>query len=372
MGKEKLRNIAVRITIKDENGKVINYGSGVIIKDEKKFYVITALHCIQIKEGDKQIIPSLENIHIECQQHYHNTEFERIKILNISENNQTQDWALLNVEQPSNDLPNVLIGSIPLMDTEVCFRGFQKQANGNSRIFDSKIKEPSPEEFTITLYGDTFQYGSEDGAMIAKGLSGSGVFLLQDNEIYLIGILKQVIGEEALNNDIICCPVSNLNGALKSKYIDLLDIKSLKNWENKIEETVAKEEVDQWIQDNIDDYNNILRKSKIIQNDDQKARDYARKKVLKYLNHQYLAPENWSLFERFENGAKTFEESVEENYTRIVDNNKEAKDLLIKLEQDFSSYLKNNVLTESEKTDFLKLARYKIAWWLMNCSLDFN
>lgn len=198
----------VRIKLLDDRGMQINQGSGILIKKSSEYFLLTARHCLKISAVAGDSLAKTENIRVEKQQFY-NGPFEQIEVQEILDSNSEQDWAILKVSAPvaSPALADTTLGEYPRIGDEVFFRGYQGVSNIIPRSFDAKINNAGPGEFIISLRGDTFNQGGELGADIARGLSGSGVFLMRNDRIYLVGHLKSVIGEMALNNDIKCCAV---------------------------------------------------------------------------------------------------------------------------------------------------------------------
>lgn len=212
----------VRISVKDAHDIVINQGSGVIIKTAQNYYVLTARHCVVV--GDKDTaIAGLDSIWIESQTLY-NAPFQRIPVISLIKEDKDRDWALLNIGAPPlhEEMPVTLIGENPRVNEAVVFRGFQGRDSDQSRRFNGILNEIGQEEFKITLDKDTFLQGGQLGADVAKGLSGSGVFMYRNEKLYLIGHLKSVVDEFALNDDIKCCvPASWKEYLPDSKLYDL-------------------------------------------------------------------------------------------------------------------------------------------------------
>ena len=104
-------------------------------------------------------------------------------------------------------------------DMPVNFTGFQALNENEGRTFNSLvINSISLNEFRITLSErDSFKGGADD----ARGLSGSGAFIVNEGKLYLIGILKSVKGDEAANNDIKCCPMTMLAEKIGLKSYDI-------------------------------------------------------------------------------------------------------------------------------------------------------
>ena len=193
-----------------------NQGSGFIIKKNDYFYVVSAHHCIYGEDGEyKDITP--DNILIEHQKENYQSPFTPIKVEEIISSNEQEDWALLRIADPNLtiDFSRIKLGIPPQEGNDVHFCGYQQLNPDSYRPFDARLLSRAVQQFRITLTDKSFSGGSEEGAEVAKGLSGSGVGVESNNTLYFIGLLKSVIGNEALNDDIDCCSISCLSETLQ-------------------------------------------------------------------------------------------------------------------------------------------------------------
>jgi hypothetical protein len=287
--------------------------------------------------------------------------------------NKDEDWIILKVEEPQIevDFTKTLNGN-KFVEEDVYFAGFQHLNANSRRSFKGEIIDIAANQFKIKLKDDSFNQGSEEGSNIAKGLSGSGVFIVRTDSIYLIGILKSVIGDIALNDDIDCSPITLLDSILLEKSIDLGKIAISGEWENITEKKCTEEDIQNWVDSHDEYFEKLLRKNRVLYPED-KAKEITRERILKFLEQEYKNNQirnSSDIITKYENTSKVFEETVKNDYTRNVSNSKEAKDLLIKLESDFKSHIKDLINDKSNKLT-LELAKHKITEWLMNCSFNF-
>ncbi|MBB2144631.1 trypsin-like serine protease [Pedobacter sp. LMG 31464] len=371
MPKKILNQCCVR-TYLMHDGKRVNQGSGVIVTHDEKFFVLTAEHCIAGENDEfKDIDP--ENIIIEYQDDF-SAPFQKINVLSVFELDKINDWALLEIEKPNIDCDfmQVKLGDKFVMDEGIYFRGYQSYNDSSPRTWEGSIIDLAQKEFKITIKG-TFEQGGELGANLAKGLSGSGVYMIRGNTLYLIGHLKNVIGEIALNNDIMCCKLTNLNEKLnKRDWTDMGSLNELDVWEKTNQKLVTEEDVKGWIEGHDEYFDKLLRKSKTLY-PDEKAETVARERILSFLEQEYKNDQirNVSdLISKYEATSEVFEQAVKSDYTRTVNTRNEAKDLLLKLQTEFSEHIKDLVNDKSNKRN-LELAKHKVTWWLMNCSFNF-
>lgn len=370
--KNLIKKICVRTSIEDSDGNKINQGSGILINNANTYFVITANHCIN-GENDEYLDYDIAKIWIEYQNDY-TSPFSRINVKEIVSTNKNEDWIILKVEDPKIevDFTKTQNGN-KFIEEDVFFAGFQQQNPDSRRPFEGTIIDIADNQFKIKLKSETFSQGSIDGADIAKGLSGSGVFIIRTDSVYLIGILKSVIGEIALHDDIECCPISLIDSLLEEKCCDMGKIAISREWENITEKISTEEDIQNWVDSNDGWFKKLLRKNRVLYPED-KAKEITRERILKFLEQEYKNNQirnSSNLIEKYENTSKVFEETVKNDYTRNVTNRGEAKDLLIKLESDFKVHIKDLINDKSNKLT-LELAKHKVTEWLMNCSFNFT
>lgn len=193
-------------------------GSGTLVKGVDGYYVITAYHCLYGEQNQLKYVKE-EHILIETQEFY-NSPFECIKVLKIVASSEAEDWALLRVADVESEynFPEILASDSFKTDMPVTFTGFQSLEPNQCRTFKSRVLNGiSSNEFRITLSNQDRFESADD----ARGLSGSGAFIINDNKLYLIGILKSVKGEDATNNDIKCCPLSSFIDVIGLEKYDI-------------------------------------------------------------------------------------------------------------------------------------------------------
>lgn len=213
-----LNQISVKVTIFNK-GILVNQGSGFILKSGSSFYAVTAYHCIY-GENDEFIDLPVTSITIEWQESF-NSEFHPCSVIEVIECQKAEDWAIIRIDYIDTDsiFPDYHLAGGFNTNANVNFRGYQNADPNSGRTFGSRVLEKSSnKEFKITLNpGEHFKGGTDD----AKGLSGSGAFITDDGKLYVLGLLKSVKGEEALNNDIRCCPISAFHTLLGRELVDI-------------------------------------------------------------------------------------------------------------------------------------------------------
>lgn len=370
--KSLIKKICVKTSIEDSDGSNVNQGSGILINNANNYFVITANHCIN-GANDEYSAFDKTKIWIEYQNDY-TSPFSRIKVIEVVGSNKDEDWIILKVEDPKIevDFTKAQNGN-NFMEEDVFFVGYQHLNPNSHRPFEGTIIDIAENQFKIKLKDATFNQGSEDGSNIAKGLSGSGVFIIRTDSVYLIGILKSVIGDIALNDDIDCYPISLIDSVLEEKCCDMGKIAISREWEITTEKNCTEEDIKNWVDSNNRNFNLLLRKNRVLY-PEEKAKEVTRERIFKFLEQEYKNDQirkKSQLINQFEKTAAVYESTVKERFTRNVSDRNEAKDLLGKLEDGFKEHIKELVNDKSNKTT-LELAKHKVTEWLMNCSFDFK
>lgn len=361
MALELIKKSCVRISV-FINGTIIKQGSGVIVHSNDKFYVLTAYHCV----GDNII----ENIVIEKQKDYKSA-FEKINIISKVEFDKTNDWILLEITYFDEDLKKIEIAKNFITDEKVKFCGYQNLVATEYRNWDAKVLDSAPPEFKITLLEKTFQQSGEDAITIAEGLSGSGVYIIKDGIVYLIGVLCSIIDEKGFNDDINCCCITNLIKHF-AKCQDLSDVNYLDKWTENLENRSVEEEIEEWKKINVKQFDDINRKNKVLIDNIKDAETKTSKDVKNYLslkyNIEFYEDKYPELFKKLRIIVSKYKNRVQSYYTRKVNGANEAKDVVIVLEENFKREL-DSIFNSEMKID---IAEYQIIEWLLDCTLNFT
>lgn len=345
-----------------------NIGSGVLIAGKSTFYVFTAAHCL----GKEK--PNIENISIEKQTDY-KSDFEKIIVVAIKELDFDKDFALLEIDFQGEDkmLYQYNLAHQFIIETDAKFCGYQGINNNEFRPFPSKIISASDSSncFKIKLTeGETFQQAGEDGFFMARGLSGSGVFILRHDTPFLIGILNSIVTDKGWNNDINCSTVYHIQDYFDS-FIDLSDLTELRSWTENLEKTYTVKEIEAFKETRSDFFKKLYKKNKVIYPNIEKANSVTTRQIKSYLsmlqNIRLLENEAPNLYIEFKAIVAKYVNLVEEDYTRTVSDSNEAltqKQLLQNRLNDELYFLPKRM-----EIDF---ADFQIIEWLGICTLNFT
>ena len=343
-----------------------NTGSGVLLPGKESFYVLTAAHCLG------KNMPNVSDIVIEKQNDY-TSEFRAITCVEIKEFNTDHDFALIEIDFDNEErlLYQYKLGRGVLSENEIKFCGYQGININQYRPFTGKVLSVSDDIgcFKITLVGETFDQGGEDGHYLAKGLSGSGVFIYRHNSPFLIGILNSVITDKAWNDDIDCSSIKHIEEYI-SEYVDLSDFENLKQWNENLEKERTDREIEAFKKENSDFFEKLYRKNNVLYPEIAKANSITVKQIRKFLamkdNIRTIENDYPILYSNFKNIVKRFVDQVEDDYSRSVTESNEAIDLKMELQNQLKSQLE--ALPSFTNLD---LSEFQVIEWLGICTLNF-
>ncbi|MFZ4929772.1 trypsin-like serine protease [Chryseobacterium sp. Mn2064] len=345
-----------------------NIGSGVLIADNETFYVLTAAHCL----GDEDVEIEKENIVIKKQFDYA-SEFNNISVKDIVDIDFDKDYCLIEIDFDDEEklLNSYKFGKGFIKDLGVKFCGYQNINLNQYRPFDAKIVTVSDihHKFKIKLIENTFDQAGEIGYNIAKGLSGSGVFIFQHNTPFLIGILNSVLEDQAWNDDIECCSIAHLEKYF-TEYVNLSDIEQLKKWEENIEKERTKQEIESFKELRSEFFDNLYRKNTILYPDkdvDRITSENIKQFISIEENIKTLENSFPEIFIDFKRLVKKQISTVTNDYSRTVSNSNEAKNQKLELQK----FLEDKIEKQIPKFYSFDLSEYQVLQWLGICTLNF-
>src|SRR5690554_1557215 len=209
----------ITVRLKTANNNYI--GSGVIYYQDNfkdKVYVLTASHCL-FKDGDKFQDQS-DEIFIDISKS-NSIEYETIRVLVNSDllfTDITKDVAVLildkkEVENTIGEIPKISCVKEKSTYNSFITKGFPKATMGEEIVvlFPTWLQHFENSRFQIQLHEAYSAYSTQ-------GFSGSPVFLIAKNEIYLFGIFTRFRPEEK-GKVIYCQYIETINEILDNKYL---------------------------------------------------------------------------------------------------------------------------------------------------------
>jgi|GEM_PF-2678760 len=209
--KNSLQYTAVKVTTQ-KNGNY-NFGSGTIVLINSDYYILTAEHCVFGKKENREKFKnvSVKDITIEHRKTF-NEQLIKITIVSIVERSESKDYIILQIEPPAFDFKFGLIafGSLFGDNDKYCYlRGYAKVHENEPRDYKCRYIEKSNQLLLLQL-NDTLNNPVSYGIDVASGLSGSGIFYIEGENIYLIGIFTCLRDEQGTYDDFLALSIDGI------------------------------------------------------------------------------------------------------------------------------------------------------------------
>lgn len=231
----KLDRIAVRTSLVNpadpapcQDGS--NKGSGLLIGSKRKWYVLTAKHCVRDRKKE-EILVQLKN---------EDGTFRRLNVYDVKRDD-SEEWALLEVERPQHKIHHseVRLGNEETIhsvrDREAfAFRGYPAMYRKGQTL---DVKFNSTNEWSVKGQFDLTECSFAD---YIEGFSGSGIVTELDRKIYCVGIVEEVKGTTGLYGTVRSTPSSFYAQALAAKgEVDFMKSLQKGSKENAYEEPMG-------------------------------------------------------------------------------------------------------------------------------------
>lgn len=180
----------------------VNNGSGVLITLTTGLFVLTAKHCL------------VEENNIES--HDDSISFNQEEIYP----HQSEDLALIKITDCPNSINNVEISDVVDIEQDVKSYGFPSKGDSDGMPLLGKV---SKWHETKSIKTDDTLVGSNTDDVEAKvnidGWSGSGLFKVDNQKLYLIGILVSLTDKDHTYKTIHCVPIGSCSELIKQNNL---------------------------------------------------------------------------------------------------------------------------------------------------------
>lgn len=212
MSAELLKEIVVKVTASDGTHSIS--GSGVITKNrEGDYFVITAEHCINGKTDARLNNIVRENITIQYK--FNNEDpFRSINVSEILHCDEKQDIAVLSIASLNGQTDKIGYSKINRVSDckELNFRGFPKWLieYEEADTYCCSIKEVGNETFLIKADDIKDDSLLKSISETSNGISGSGIFEIKNEKIYLIGIITNLRDPDGTFGHLRCAKLDSI------------------------------------------------------------------------------------------------------------------------------------------------------------------
>jgi hypothetical protein len=207
-----------------------------------------------------------------------------------------------------------------------------------------------------------------------SGLSGSGVFFSENNQLYLVGLVNSLGNENGVFNRINCLKLIDLH------YTDInitnfYTINEISSKLKEINKTISYEVCEEYQNNHTNFYSNLNRKHSNIHHSNEII-DKNFKSIQNYLQGKNTISEIKLLDTSFENYLVTFIDEtldyIETCTTKYISSKKEGRENLATIRTKVLESIKFDIkLIKQEIYISSKLQEYIVVGWLLNCNVDF-
>ena len=363
--KDLIKKATVKIEVSVDNK--IEKGTGILLQQNEKSYVLTVHHCIYGTEKP-----------------FHNTQannitltFDSNNVKPININTFQENIVLLEIENIIPMNTNFLCLDRLYDEKKYFIRGYPNSLKGEPHNFTANCndRDVGTIGFSMTLDNLTDDTSGENANTYISGLSGSGVFFSENHQLYLVGLVNSLGNKNGVFNRINCIKLIDLHHSdIKISNFHTIDDISKKLKE--INTTISNEACQEYQNDNTVDYSHLNRKhSNILHQDEVNEKNY--KPIQDYLQGKNTISAIKLLDTSFENNLVIFIDEtlnhIETYITKHISSKKEGRENLstirTKVLESINSDLK---MIKQERYISSKLQEYIVVGWLLNCNVDFQ
>jgi len=363
------------LTVKIETEK--EKGTGVLVIQKNRAYVLTVYHCIYGKEESPHIVNN-KNISFKFNSKISEEVINPLEIEKYKEVYLKKNIVLLEVDITKlkiDGIPKLLLLDRIFYDKSYHFRGYPKALSTDhpfkAECIDKKLDEIT---FKIEVDGLTNDTSGENANEFIAGVSGSGLFFSENNQLYLVGLVNALANETGVFNAVHCVKLIDLYNSdiiFTEFYTINKIVTKLKEIDKKISEGACKK----FENDNTYEYNNINRKhSNIYHKKEVFSKNF--QGIKNYLQGQNSVNNIKLLDNDFENYLIEFISDtlsiIEPSISKYIDTKKEGRDSLQLIRKETIDAIKSE-LNLIQKNIYIsnKLREYIVIGWLLNCNVDF-
>lgn len=364
-----LTQVSVKIHCKD--GTDEENGTGTLIADGERCYVLTAGHCVKKKSNGQPF--GMGSIEITSYAASSPVAICVIAPVTRYDFSDGKDYAVLEIEMPMVALllsENVKRCDVQLDEETYYFYGYT-QPNEQGRLYT--VRRTGKNQWH--LCDDAITNQDLGAYQLMAGNSGAGVFFVKTGILYHIGYVKQMIDEMGTNSDLMIYPTCHFDGQLpeSTKESNLFEL--VKKWTELNQKDVDDELMREYRANNQEYLSNLSRKMHVLF---PKANEAAEKEKV-YLAYYLRGLELNAEINKSSQVAKTLKEREGAAFKKFCDDrskyveDKEARDDMGKIKEKITD-ITDGVLAlhDRDKAVAQGYAEYSIAEKLLDCSLDYR
>lgn len=363
--KDLIKKVTVYIEVSINNNT--EKGTGVLLQQNEKSYILTVYHCIYGKE-EPHYSTQAENVNLTFEKDVCPNIVNPIAIYPFKKN-----IVLLEIDNLVLDGVKYQCLDRVYYKKEYYLRGFP---NSEVHNFEAKCNDANFDDITFKIEVDnlTSDTSGEDAVTFIAGLSGSGVFFSENNQLYLAGLVNELRDRFGRFNVLHCTKLVDLHLS-EIKISDFYTINDISIKLKEINKTISNEACFQFQNDNTEFYSNINRKhTNILHKDEVNKKNF--NAIQNYLQGKNTAGEIKLLDNSFENVLSTFIDEIlndiETYITEYISTKEEGRRNLSTIRTKVLESINNDLkLIKNERYISSNLKEYIVVGWLLNCNVDF-
>ena len=375
MTEEDIKNIikkaTVKITVTIDN--TIERGTGVLINQQNKYYVVTVYHCIYGKKGNTPLNINCENIELEFHSTIYSDKLTPINIEPISSN-------IVVMELDNSIEKSVKYECLERVYYEKTYyiRGFPSGLNSSPHFFTANCNDDDIDTvgFSIELNNLTDDTSGENAIENISGVSGSGIFFSEHDKLYLVGLVNALGTIGGVFNRVDCIKLLDIN---KSDISDITfsnfeTIDDISKRLKTINKKIAEESCREFECENVDLYKNLDRKhSNIFERQEVYEKNF--RAIKNYLSGRNSFSELKLIRTSFEKELLIISEEILDELSSIstyIRDKRHGQENLQRIEDKTIEAIKEEIkLIKNDRYITNKLQEYIVVGWLLNCNVDF-
>lgn len=362
----------VSVKIDCQNGDQLSQGTGTIVSDSDRYFVLTAAHVIS-----KDCETANADGEISCRLLINKKDvLLTVKNVIYIDSCEDVDAAIIEIEKPVTDFDytNKVKLCNAIVDGEKFYMyGFTEKAP-HGRRFDLSISA------TDTWHVNNANIDSSciEVKKLLGGNSGAAIFFYRYNVMYIVGIAKELLSYDGAYSDFIMRKSEIYKAHLSSNIFENDVIALVERW-NSLRMEEQQNELRKELKENkVAWLDNLERKARVLYTNDTEREEMIKMYISDYCKGnvfvENIIRKSPSLYNKIVEEMTITLNTFQYSNSIFVDNVNMAqmklKDLFNEYQNCFSTVI-NETGTENARRLFLGLAKYNIASDLLRCNINF-
>ena len=368
-----LKKAAVKISTKhDEN--TVHIGSGITVLEKENLYVLTVTHCIYGKKNEYNHSVKMADIEVVT---------EDQKNLHVKQIDDYKNIVCLTVENSDhfheiiNGFPQIKYLDKAYFTKKYYFRGYPNKLDGQAFKFSGELNDKDVIDFKLQLEQSLQDTSGDWATEIVSGISGSGVVFFENNNLYLLGLVNNLLSHDGTFNICNCSTLVPLYDAELFDFSELISFKDVWRKFQEIEEKIDEQKYAEFQVQNNTYFNHMDRKHKTIFNDNE-VRSKNMQRLDAYLNSKWLVSEisseiDSNFKDELNDLIQYMIQEIQISYSIEINSKRDGQEDLRGIQKTVSEYLADKFVSLKDNIMMMnKLRDYIVAQWLLNCDVNFK